>query len=132
MYRQWTSTDQADLTSHKCTVKEHIELAAKGFLKLIPHDFIAKKQSEYLRQQKENLPKNKAIILMDLSMNCTCLVQDSSQSYHWSKKEVTVHPVVVYYRDGNDELAHKSICCISNDLDHDVDLVQKFQELTLD
>ena len=65
-------------------------------------------------------------------MNYTCSVQDASQSYFWSRKQVTVHPVVIYYRDKDDKVTLKSLCFISNDLDHDVVLVNKIQELTLD
>ena len=130
-YKQWTNVDQSDLTSHKCKVSELIEIAAKLFLKLIPHDYTAKKQAEHFKALKENLKPGKAIIVMDFSMNYSCLIQDATQSFHWSKKQVTVHPVVIYYRDADGNLVHKSICFISNDLEHDVHLVREMQQQTL-
>lgn len=40
-----------------------------------------------------------------------------------------MHPTVIYYRDSEtNEIKHKSIIFISDDLDHDVSLVYKFQE----
>lgn len=45
---------------------------------------------------------------------------------------MTVHPTAIYYRDENNEMKHKTIIFLSDDLSHDVYLVQKFQEKTAD
>lgn len=52
--------------------------------KLIPHEFIAKKQSQYLNQVKQDLKLNKFVVISDFSENYTFLVQDEVQGYHWS------------------------------------------------
>lgn len=67
---------------------------------------------------------------MDFSMNYNCLVQGAVQSYHWSPKQATVHPTIVYFKDTNNVLQHASPIFISDDLDHDVSLVNVFQTKT--
>ena len=56
-----------------------------------------------------------------------CNIQDEIQSYHWSKKYCTLHPVVIYYTDENGLLAHQSFCFISNDLSHDNCFVHRLE-----
>ncbi len=68
---------------------------------------------------KDNLPQDTVIILLDFSMNYSCTEQDAFQSYHWSKRQVTLHTIVAYYKDNN-FLKHKSFCILSDDLDHDL------------
>ncbi|KAE8749130.1 hypothetical protein FOCC_FOCC004038 [Frankliniella occidentalis] len=119
-YQEWASTDRSQLTSCLAPMKEVIEITASKFRELIPHDFISVKQKEYMKNLKEKLLPRTAIILMDFSMNYSCTLQVATQSYHWSKRQATVHPAVVYLRNStNNELQHKSICFISDDLVHD-------------
>lgn len=42
---------------------------------LIPHDFIAKKQAEYLEMQKQQLKPNDFIVICDFSENFSFVVQ---------------------------------------------------------
>ncbi|KAE8737649.1 hypothetical protein FOCC_FOCC016886 [Frankliniella occidentalis] len=132
-YKQWKSTDRTELVSQICSRSDLMEVAAEELLKLIPHDYIAKTQGAYVRNAKQSLDCSKVLVLMDFSMNYSCLVQGEVQSYHWSKTQVTVHPVCVYYRENlnDDETKLISICFLSDDLTHDVFLVNKFQELTI-
>lgn len=130
-YKQWTSTDRDILSSKTGTVAEVIDLFVSNFKFVIKHDFIAKQQSEFIKEQKEKLTEKKAIVLMDFSMNYTCVVQDAAQKYHWSKKGVTLHPVVMYFKDSDGSVQEKSICFISEDVKHDVTQVRLYQEKTI-
>ena len=92
--------------------------------------FIAKAQGSYLKQQKENLGENDVIVLVDFAENYKFLVQDEIQGYHWNKTQCTLHPVVVYSKkDG--VLVERSLCFISDDLNHDVDMVYKILKETV-
>ena len=53
-----------------------------------------------------NLPNNEAFLLCDFSENHTLLVQDAVQSFDWDAPQCTIHPFVLYWKDGN-ELKHK-------------------------
>ena len=58
--------------------------------------FIAKCQSNYLRECKENWEENEVIILGDFAKNYCFVVQDEVQGFHWNNLQCTLHPVVVY------------------------------------
>lgn len=130
-FRQWKSTDRCEMLVAVSSRSELVETASKQLSDLIIHDFIACSQRDYVKQLKDELPRNKVVIMMDFSMNYNCLIQSAVQSYHWSPKQATVHPTVIYYKDQENELKHTSIIFISDDLDHDVSLVFKFQEKTI-
>ena len=51
------------------------------------------------------------------------------QGYHWNKDQCTLHLVVIYYRNQQNQLVHKSICILSEDLDHDTSFVHELQRL---
>ena len=63
---------------------------------------------------KENLNFGKSVIVLDFAENYSFLVQDAAQGFHSNDSQATIHPFVIYYVDGSDELAHKSYLCISD------------------
>ena len=63
-YKQWVSTDRTTLTEHVATSQKFIELLTEKTDKLAVHHFIAKHQSSYLKDLKENLSDNDCIILL--------------------------------------------------------------------
>jgi len=128
-FRQWKSTKGVtEMVAQVCSRSDLIAKAAEDMTDLIVHDFIACSQRDYLAKEKEDLTPNKVLVAMDFSMNYNCLVQGAVQSYHWSPKQATVHPTIIYFKDNENKLQHKTIIFISDDLEHDVPLVSLFQE----
>ena len=72
------------------------------------------------------------IVLGDFAENYQFLVQDEIQSYHWSKEYCTLHPLVVYFIDGDGNIQHNSLCFISDDNNHDTNFVYKIQTILVD
>ena len=70
-------------------------------------------QYTQLRQLKENLPANRIIIKMDFAENFMCASTDAVQSGYWNQATVTLHPCVVYYKDG-EQLKHTSYVYVSH------------------
>ena len=70
-------------------------------------------QYTQLRQLKENLPANRIIIQMDFAENVTCVSTDAVQSAYWNQATVTLHPCVVYYKEG-EQLKHTSYVYVSH------------------
>ena len=70
-----------------------------------------------VRELKERLPANHATIQMDFVENYTCDYTDEIQSAYYNKAQVTIHPVVVHYKQES-ILSHKSFVIISNDRNH--------------
>ena len=52
---------------------------------LTTHSFTAKTQAAHLKQRKENLPEDTAIVILDFAENYQYIIQDEVQSYHWCK-----------------------------------------------
>lgn len=67
---------------------------------------------------KDKLPAKRLLMVSDFGQNYTCHHHDQMQGTHWSRSEVTVHPIVAYYeREG--KVVRHSFIFLSNDLKHD-------------
>ena len=78
---------------------------------------------------KEHLKCGQVAIHMDFSEDYNCRSQDEVQSAYWNNISVTLHPVVVYYRNNLDEdLTVKSYVIVSNESRHDARFVHSTME----
>ena len=110
-YKQWVHTDRTDLKTFQETLNDFLDVVCDGFDELRKHHYIAKSQSAYLQNLKEQLPPNEAIILLDFGENYSFLVQDEVQGHHWDNSEATLHPFAIYYK-GAETLNCLSVCVI--------------------
>ena len=124
---QWKSTDRTSLRTNVSTFDEFTELLLYSVSNLTTHSFIAKSQARYLKSRKVNNDEPTCIILLDFAENYH-VVQDQTQGYNWNKEQCSLHPMVIYYKDDNNELHDKSIC-ISADLEHDTSFVYQLQKI---
>ena len=129
-FKQWTTTDRTELVHNALLVDEFIKELCEKLDKITSHSYIAKSQAKYLADLKDNLKENEAIVLGDFAENYQFLIQDEVQGYHWSKKYYLLHSIVIYDKFGT-ELKEKSLCVISEDIDHDVSFVYKVLEATI-
>lgn len=107
---------------------EFIDLLVTKIETLVPHSYIAKSQAAYLKERKNNINENEALVLMDFAEKYGFVLQDAAQRYHWTHVSCTIHPVVIYYKNPDtDDLCHLSLCYISDDLNHDVGFVYNIQ-----
>ena len=131
-FQQWQSTDRPTLVAHTASVQEYIAYVVQAIDQLTGHSFIAKCQSTYLKDSKENLNSTTCIILMDFAENYKYVIQDEIQSFHWNNQQCTLHPVVIYYRGPTNDIKVLSLCIISDDNDHDTCFVHEVQRLVTD
>ena len=129
IFKQWQSTDRTTLNTLALPTDEFIEFAASQLDKLTSHSFIAKSQAQHLKNRKESINFDTAIILVDFSENYSFAVQDEVQGFHWNKDQCTLHPVVGYVRDVDESLKVISFCFLSEDLNHDTGFVYAVQQL---
>lgn len=127
-YQQWISTDHCALLSIQQPRMEFIPNLASDLYKLTSHHFISKAQSRFLREAKEALQPEEAIVQLDYSENFTVVMQDAIQSSYFSGRQATVHPYVIYYRKVDEPIQSKSYCIISNHMTHDSTAVSVFNE----
>ncbi|XP_048845329.1 uncharacterized protein LOC125716737 isoform X3 [Brienomyrus brachyistius] len=130
-FQQWGQTDRTEIVTMTMSVQEFIDKICDAFDNLREHHFIAKAQAKYLRETKENLCAGEAVILLDFAENYSFIVQDAVQGFHWNTAQATLHPFVVYYKDGG-ELKSLSLCVISDCLRHDTFAVHAFISKVLD
>ncbi|XP_047129865.1 uncharacterized protein LOC124809907 [Hydra vulgaris] len=128
-FKQWATTDRTELLTINLPLNEFIDLLCEKLDKITCHSFIAKSQSSYLKHLKETLSIDEAIVLVDFAENYTFVVQDEVQSYHWSKSQCSLHPVVIYYKKM--KLETSSFCIISDDLNHDVGFINEVMHKTI-
>jgi hypothetical protein len=119
------------MSTMSSTLEEFIELTCEKVDALTAHSFIAKSQNAYLKQQKEELQQDQAIIICDFAENFQYVVQDEVQGYHWNKKYCTLHPVSIYYRTESGSLETDSLCALSDDIQHDTPFVHKCIEFAV-
>lgn len=102
-----------------------IECPVQG-VTFIEHVFVASWQYYQYNQLKNNLPKGWILMVMDFAQNRKIFFQDEIKAAHFSQKQVTMHPIVVYRKDGNDHLIRESLVFLSDDTGHDSHAVEYF------
>ena len=105
-YSQWQTIDRASLVTATSTCEEYKETLISVINAITKLSFLARCQANFLRAKKESLKANGVIVLGDFTENYQFLVQDEIQSYHWSKEYCTLHPLVVYFIDGDGNIQH--------------------------
>lgn len=81
-YKQWITTDRTNLQDFSSRFQDFMEILADKLDKLTSHDFIAKHQSSYFAQLKDNIHQNEAVVLLDFAENYSFLIQDADQGFH--------------------------------------------------
>ena len=130
-FQQWTNVDRSELVSHIQPVSEFISLLIEKLQALTTHSFIATSQAKYLKKVKEELREEEVIVLGDFAENYKFIIQDEIQGFHWNKQSCTLHPIVIYHIKDN-KLTERSLCFISDDLNHDTGFVHEVMKRSAD
>lgn len=126
-YREWKRSEyeykgkkakKIKLIQSQNERKKFIDIVTKETKEFRSHVERIRHQYEQLRDLKLKLPKTHVICQMDFAENYTCSHADEIQSAYFAKPAVTLHPMVVYYRDDNDVLQHKSFLMTTDELAH--------------
>lgn len=125
-YKEWTQTDRCTLRTSICTPDEYVDRLLQQLRQLQTHDFIARTQSDFLKERKENLGIDELVVIADFSENYSFVIQDEVQSYHWTNTQATIHPFTIYHRSNNDTKSENFVI-ISDCLTHDTSAVHLFQ-----
>ena len=130
-FQQWTNVDRSELVSHIRPVSEFISLLIEKLQALTTHSFIATSQAKYLKKVKEELREEEVIVLGDFAENYKFIIQDEIQGFHWNKQSCTLQPIVIYHIKDN-KLTERSLCFISDDLNHDTGFVHEVMKRSAD
>ena len=92
--------------------------------------FIAKAQSYFLHELKEDLQQNQSIVpdynYIINAENYSFIVQDAIQDCHWNNSQVTLHAFVIYFKTKINKLHCRNIFIISDCLKHNTNTVYAF------
>ena len=131
-FKRWTSTDRSELSSMVLPLEEFINQFCERAVKLVRHDFIAKAQSQFLKNKKDEIGEGEFVIIGDFSENYSFVVQDAAQGFHWNCSQATIHPWVYYFKSDDGKLNHDSFTIISECNTHDVVSVHLFQRMLIE
>ena len=96
---------------------EFAELMLQEYQEFLKHIRRVKLQYLALRELKMNLPDTDLIIQMDFAKNFTCSAMDEIQSAYFDATAVTLHPIVLYFKNELSEIDHKNFIFVS-DINH--------------
>ena len=69
-----------------------------------------KVKESYFKKCEAEMDRSISIVLLDFAENFKFVVQDEVQSYHWNSQQCILHPIVVYYKDVQDNWQEISLC----------------------
>lgn len=84
-----------------------------------------------MKQAKNELSEGEFIVQCDFAENYAFVVQNAAQAFHWNNDQTTIFTVVIYYKE-KDEIKHKSIAILSDNLKHDTTAVYQYQTLIIE
>ena len=119
-------TKLLDMEQTKNEFKEKIE---EEFEEFRCHAYRVKTQYQSFKEMKERLQtyQDHVCVQMDFAENYGIKEMEEVQSAYWNQESVTIHPVVVYYHDG-DKVTHASMIAISEVLNHNTAMVHAIIE----
>lgn len=100
------------------------------------HIFRARWQQKQMTNCIDHLKPGSIAMVMDFSENYGCLFQSEVQSGFVDRNQVTIHPMMIYYKikeeENKETLVKHAIVGISEDNKHDADAVLEFEKQALD
>lgn len=82
IFSTWESIDRCTLVQQCLSTDDFVEELCNRLRLLISHNFIAKAQSEFLSNKKENLREDEVLVFSDFSENFAYVIQDAAQAFH--------------------------------------------------
>lgn len=125
-YKAWISTDRCKLINVTSDSSEFIDSLIESLEKLVQHDYIAKTQSKYYQELKNNLREGELLVTLDFSENYAVVIQDAVQGFYWNNTNIAILPSVVYYKE-NGSLKNLSFLGVLENTIHDTISVYMFQ-----
>ena len=114
--------EKMNIVNVKTTKEDLLALMKEEIVEFKDHVERVKNQYNQVKQLKEILPSNHAMVQMDFAEDYKCQSQDEIQSAYWNATQVTLHPTVVYYKEEN-TLEHKSFVFVSDEPAHNASTV---------
>ena len=125
-FKKWISVDRCTLIDVVLPIDEYVSALSESIATLTAHHFVADAQSKFFKRLKESVSDDEAVVVGDFAENYSFLAQDAAQGFHWQNLQCTLHPFVVYRKNG-----HDSFCFVSDCVKHDTVAVSAFQSVLI-
>ena len=127
--KQTKTVKKRALVTKYGTVLEFVKELKAEASSISLHLFNKDWQNQQERLLKSNLKAGEVMAVLDFAENYVCSYQREVQSAYYAHDSSTVHPIVTYYRCSTcDKSITESLIMVSNDLNHDYHLVNRFQQ----
>lgn len=133
-FKQWESTSEnraikGESKKIKRTIKSEKHTTVEEIMKLLnnrmrdymKHVFFMRHQQREMQKIKNNVQNDEIIIQIDFSENYIAKCEEEIQSMHFgaSKKQISLHTGLYYYRQLDDSVVkNQCFCSVSDNLDH--------------
>ncbi|GBM94828.1 hypothetical protein AVEN_160430-1 [Araneus ventricosus] len=97
-FHHWVSVGRCNLKTLKKSADEFVDIFCRDLKVLLCHYFIAKQQSAFMANTKENLSESEVAVVCDFSENYSFVLLDEAQSYHWNSSSYCSSFCCVLYR----------------------------------
>ena len=87
------------MKEHIDNVENFIERLSLDIYNLTWHHIISKIQLNYLKSLKINLSEQELIIIGDIAEIYKVITQNEIQCAHWNNIQVSLYPMVLYYKE---------------------------------
>ena len=114
----------------KLTKQEAAKILLKKWETYGSHCFIARWQQKTFENALVNLKDEEALAKAVFAESYTTQRQGEAQSAYYSRNQITIHPVVCWYRNDG-VITRDSLIFLSNDLKHDASAVSIFIHHTI-
>jgi hypothetical protein len=128
-YQQWkrvkmpNGKERMRIIDTQLSKTEFVSKMTEEFDAFLVHVQRVTQQYKSVKQMKDVLPENHILIQMDFSENYSCQTMEEIQSAYWNASMVTLHPTIIYFKDCDDKLCHKSLVFVSEVLHHNAAMV---------
>ncbi|WAR05668.1 VRTN-like protein, partial [Mya arenaria] len=139
VWHHWERTEEGGIVRKRLTTKkgslyQAVQELVKDFesptqgASFPKHHFEAEWQQMQFTRLKKNVPPKSALMVVDFGKNRTIQHQDQAKSDFFSAKQVTVHPVVMFYQSPSVPglIVRDAMIFVSDDLKHDYFAVQHY------
>lgn len=127
IFSTWKATDRCTLIKECLSTRTFIEALSFALEKLITHHFLAKQQSKFIDDKKNNLSNGEVLVQLDFSENYAYVAQNAAQQFHYNNDQCSIFPAVVYYKSKG-QLQHRSYLSMSDCTTHDAAAVYLMQK----
>ena len=124
-----------DEVTHRGTIRHMFEEYMKKLQDMSKHQFSKLWQLKQFKLCKDNLRHGQILMVLDFAQNVLLYSNPEPQSCHWDHLQMTVFPIVVFYRcldRGCNELVTEEIIHVTEDRGHDLQAVCLFEKTTLE